>query len=300
MCHLFARNTKIYPHDERFSDGKLIYGFLNPKRTVVTVSGLDPSLDCPSRIRIPSTVTLPDSSCCKVVAIADNAFEGNETLREINLTGNIVSIGRKAFQGCRNLDRFDIGACQIEEIGEECFSDSQISFMLPESVRQIGRKAFHNSYPMVFAIPKEATRIEGALEECYTKVLMIESELHDPTRELLFGDTRESQRDWWPYIIFVNSKCLHQNQNGMLLERNDTLLTCVPIDMKHVVVPYGVEIIAENAINESVEEITIPDSVDEWQDDFERFWRLKKVNVRSTGSYQLRDSLSEYFNVSMQ
>lgn len=65
-----------------------------------------------------------------VAVIEDNAFKNCENLRKIKL-GNVISIGRSAFEGCISLEY------------EKDFSKEQLkALMIPASVKKIGKNAF--------------------------------------------------------------------------------------------------------------------------------------------------------------
>ncbi len=72
-------------------------------------------------ITIPSTVT-GDGKTYNVIAVGNNGFKGNTTLKTVSFTDSIKSIGQNAFSGCTGLKSVIIGN-KITGIGASAFSN---------------------------------------------------------------------------------------------------------------------------------------------------------------------------------
>ncbi len=79
-----------------------------------------------------------------VTAIAESAFAGDESLKEIVIGSGVTMIGAGAFQGCTSLEKVTIEE-GLTEIGSDAFYDctSLTEVNLPGSVKRIGASAFY-------------------------------------------------------------------------------------------------------------------------------------------------------------
>ena len=83
--------------------------------------------------------TIPDG----VTVIAKGAFESNEGLKRIVITGSVKIIGKDAFSGCMDLESVIISD-GVTEIREGAFRVCEClkSIVIPDSVQIIGPWAF--------------------------------------------------------------------------------------------------------------------------------------------------------------
>ena len=105
-------------------------------------------------VTIPDAVTV-DGKKYKVTAIADGAFEGNKTLKEIRMGKNVKKIGDRAFYGCKNLTNIKIGG-NVTSIGENAFAKctSLTIVTIPKNVKKIGDKAFYKCRKLRYIMVK--------------------------------------------------------------------------------------------------------------------------------------------------
>lgn len=78
--------------------------------------------------------------------IPDNCFEYCFELRQVQLSPNIISIGKQAFNGCSKLSEVSVPEnSSLSSIGAEAFMGTGLlEFYLPSSVKTIGDSAFEN------------------------------------------------------------------------------------------------------------------------------------------------------------
>lgn len=103
-----AKKTNVYQ-----ISGKVSSGYI--------VTYVRPSSKNVKSITIPSTVTVKGVNC-KVTAIADNALKGQKKLKKITIGSNVITIGKKAFFGCKNLKKIVIKSKGLKKIGAKAFA----------------------------------------------------------------------------------------------------------------------------------------------------------------------------------
>lgn len=99
-----------------------------------------------------------------IKVIEPSGFYGNATIRSIDLPDTIEEIGDSAFYGCGNLVKIRWSA-NLKIIGSKAFSGTKMdTFILPESVTNIGNGAF-NASNRIFEcrIPKSVVDIQVKL-----------------------------------------------------------------------------------------------------------------------------------------
>ena len=112
-------------------------------------------------------ITIPDYIDDKVVSsIGDNAFEGENRLREINLPRYLVNIGMNAFKDCSSLTKITIPD-SVKYIGSKAFENnirlSEVAFSNNSELLTIGSFAFSNCSSLYrFDIPKTVTNLDGS------------------------------------------------------------------------------------------------------------------------------------------
>ncbi len=101
------------------------------------------------------TIPLTTPEGHPVVAIADGAFRGYETVTEIKVCENVVSIGKDVFADCPRLESVSIHEAPIKTIGDGAFANCPMlaEMTLPDTVEYIGNKAFSNCILSVTDVP---------------------------------------------------------------------------------------------------------------------------------------------------
>ena len=99
---------------------------------------------CNNKSSCTAAVIPTDHDGKSVIGLADNAFEGCESLMRVTLTGSVITIGTQAFYNCILLRKVTLGNTQITEIKEGSFRNclNLISIDIPDSVTSIGEYAF--------------------------------------------------------------------------------------------------------------------------------------------------------------
>lgn len=123
----------VYGH----TDNGLLYLFTDNKENKIQITGY---IGEDEKITIPPTI-----NDVNVVKIADNAFEGNETVSSITISDPITELGSHSFKGCMNLTSITLPK-SLKVLGtysfEECDNLNKIT--LPTSVTKIPEGAFYN------------------------------------------------------------------------------------------------------------------------------------------------------------
>lgn len=112
---------------------------LDLSETIIT----NPSQQLPSTWKsYVETLTLPNDPNYTVVP--EQFFNNATKLTTLNVPGNILSIGKEAFQGCTKLAGVNwADDCSVEELGEGCFERCAfVDLEIPASVKYIRSKAF--------------------------------------------------------------------------------------------------------------------------------------------------------------
>lgn len=56
-----------------------------------------------------------------IYGISNNAFAGNKTLKNVNLSSNVIIIGESAFDGCKSLEEISL-PYELKAIGKFAFN----------------------------------------------------------------------------------------------------------------------------------------------------------------------------------
>jgi hypothetical protein len=88
-------------------------------------------------VTVPDTVTI-NNVTYKVTAIAPNAFKNSKKLKKVVIGSNIITIGKQAFYGCKNLKQITIKTTQLttQSVGSKAFKgiSSTATIKVPKSV----------------------------------------------------------------------------------------------------------------------------------------------------------------------
>lgn len=123
----------VYGH----TDNGLLYLFTDNKENKIQITGY---------IGEDEKVTIqPTINDVNVVKVADNAFEGNETVSSITISDPITELGSHSFKDCMNLISITLPE-SLKVLGtysfEEC--DNLDKITLPTSITKISEGAFYN------------------------------------------------------------------------------------------------------------------------------------------------------------
>ena len=110
-----------------------------------------------------TVLEIPDSiNGMPVVAIGENAFANTEGIEEVILPDSVVLIGKKAFEGCSNLNKVTFGV-NLEVIDGGAFWRTALeSVEFPDTVHTIGSYAFCGTNIKEVTIPSQVTVITGS------------------------------------------------------------------------------------------------------------------------------------------
>ncbi|MGN0235052.1 MAG: leucine-rich repeat protein, partial [Paludibacteraceae bacterium] len=126
----------------------------------VKLTTYDKAKTLPSALTIPDKVTNGTSDYI-VSRIAHNAFKGNEDLASVSMPAQLVTIGKCAFMGCKNLKKvvFNEG---LETIEDTCFMSTIIdTLQTPTTLISIGQYSFRSNKSMKKIILNEGLQIIG-------------------------------------------------------------------------------------------------------------------------------------------
>ena len=174
-----------------------------------------------------------------VVAIGDNAFNGNETITSVTMPDSVTYIGDMAFDSCGNLRTVKLSA-GLEYLGDYAFwiCESLEQIDLPSGLKSIGTRAFERNRTLTsIQIPASVTSIgEGAFAGC--------------------SSLKDFRNDSGVTIL---------QENGILYNENGTLLIGRMADMPaDVVLRDGLLSIPTNFfVEEAITSVVIPNSVTE-------------------------------------
>ena len=121
---------------------------------------------------LPENVIVPRIGEGKtVVALADDLFKGQTTVKTVELPSTIKVLPSKAFRDCSNLQSLSMDRCtSLTSIPTECFYNCQklVTIALPSSIQSIGNQAFRKCAKLsAFTIGANVTSIGAyAFSDC--------------------------------------------------------------------------------------------------------------------------------------
>ena len=186
-----------------------------------------------------------------ITAIAESAFSGDESLREVVIGSHVEFIGSGAFQGCTSLEKVVIED-GVQELGSYAFYDctSLTEITLPSSIDRIGQYTFYGCTALE-SISMEHIRYidDGAFWYC--------SALENVT----FSEELE-QLSVWAFAQCVNLSETNLSEVRALKTIGDyAFMGCTML--RSVTIPSGVELIGKLAFYNCtrLSDVTIADSV---------------------------------------
>ena len=215
---------------------------------------------------IESTFIIPDEiESLPLLAIADEAFRGDDDIEEVVFEGNVRSIGYQSFYSCENLTT--VTFCDsLETISEEAFSYcfNLKDLILPENLYFIGKSAFIETGIIRVDISENVSDIgDCAFSGCESLVSI----------EVADGNNDYSSVD------------------GALYNKNQTRFLCCPAGKRSIELADSVVQIAEGAFlyAEKINTITLPESVSRIEDEAFNGTSIKQItipkNVTFIGDY---------------
>lgn len=118
--------------NEKNGDYGLTFSVVNGEAAVTGCTGEPENIDIPEFF-----------GCYPVTELRDNAFYNNDSLKEVNVSGNVSSIGHHCFYACTALERVKL-TTGLVSIGEGCFCgcDSLTDIAIPDTVRELPDSCF--------------------------------------------------------------------------------------------------------------------------------------------------------------
>lgn len=195
-----------------------------------------------------------------VVEIGDNAFNrsypGDRQITKVSIPASVATIGARAFF-CPSLAEVNFAqGSRLESIGEGAFTSCNIAQLaLPDGLREIGDRAFHNCHPLASVrIPSSVSRIGCEAFGCNPSSAWRRSLLTEGWEPAMFSLER----------IDVDEDNEHYTSSGgVLLTKDLKGIIRVPVPAAGTyVVPDGVIKIDVAAFEGChIEEVEIPASV---------------------------------------
>lgn len=153
FAFVFATPISVFAEDEETTERPLTPGEVELNKDVDEETGFEYiKIEVGSAIEIvgytgsEKNVEVPKKiGNLSVISIGAGAFEGNETIETVELNGNILRIGDRAFKDCTSLVEIDKFKA-LETIGISAFEGctSLKSFKLPDAVTIIPERCFAN------------------------------------------------------------------------------------------------------------------------------------------------------------
>ena len=235
---------------------------------------------------ITTKVIIPET----VKEIGDNAFKDFSALKSINIPEGVTRIGDSAFSGCGSLAAVELPDA-LTEIGENAFAYTALtSIEIPENVEEIGREAFARCESLAnvtFKGNKLRNIYYGTFEDCPIEELVLPDGLemiehnnfYETPKSITFPDSILNTNqyvfnttEWYKAIpddepvcagrCFLGFKTEHTFDTFTLPEGTKAIGSMSNVKADHVIIPDGVEYIAEEAFAyTNYKTVTFPDSV---------------------------------------
>ena len=156
---------KYYVSD--FENGYTLYYVPNKENKTVLIEGCITYQNSVSVV-LPYNVNF-DNTEYTVVGISDNAFKGQNSLKEICGGIYLKTVGNSAFEGCTNLESI-INFEDLEEIGNSAFLNCSNIFKTNTfylgSLKKLGERAFMNS--SIYGINMSSSQISAIPSEAFS------------------------------------------------------------------------------------------------------------------------------------
>ena len=203
-----------------------------------------------------TSVTIPDS----VTSMGNYAFYYCPSLTSITIGNGVTSIGEFAFYGCRSLTSITIPD-SVTSIGRYAFEDctSLTSVTIGNSVTSISEFTFSGCTSLTsVTIGNGVTSIsDSAFEGCSLTSINI------PDSVTSISDSAFERCHWLVEINVGSENANYSSENGVLFNKEKTIIITCPCGKKEYVIPYNVTSISDSAFEwcYSLTSVTIPDSV---------------------------------------
>ncbi len=198
------------------------------------------------------------------------------SVKSINISNGITSIGKEAFRGYYNLTNVTISGVTLTEIGDSAFSgcNKLEKITLPNSLKRIGSYAFNQCYALEnITIPDSVTEIgDDAFSVCRALstvtipagVTIIDNRLFERCENLnsvtIKGNITSIGTS--AFEDCKNLETLSLPDNGTLLSIGDRAFSNCE-NLKNITIPYGVTTVGDSAFIDcrNIQASTIPDSI---------------------------------------
>lgn len=209
----------------------------------------------------PGEVTLPDS----VTVIEEGAFRSCSSLRSVENSRGLETIGNRAFAYCSSLVQVNLPE-GLRSIGESAFYGTNLqNVQLPSTLESIGASAFsvHEGFGEII-LPENLTSLgrNAFSTDVYKGEMFLQDTLRIPAG-LEFGKSCMAGVLVKEYEVEEDNPYL-TSAGGLLLSRDGKTLVCVPGQREgEFTVPDGVQHIAYGTFDEcrDLTDVYLPDSV---------------------------------------
>lgn len=137
----------------KFKNGNFTFKITKAKKNVFEVQIVKVAKKNIASIIIPETVKYKEKTF-KVTSVASNAFKNNKKLKKLTIGGNIKSVGKKAFYGCKNLKTVSIKGSKIKKIGANAFAktNKNITFKVNKKTTEEYKELLKDKAPSTYTV----------------------------------------------------------------------------------------------------------------------------------------------------
>lgn len=187
---------------------------------------------------------IPDS----VTTIGEYAFSGCG-IRDVNLSGNITSLGARAFNWCRSLREVTVGG-NITYLDDYVFAycDGMVTIVIEEGVTSLGENVFYDCRDLrEVHLPNSLTTIgKWAFDNCYS----LESVTIPENVASIGSQAFSSCESLMEIRVMENNRFYSSDASGVLFDKEKTTLIHYPIGLEgDYEIPRSVTTVADNAFS---------------------------------------------------
>ena len=202
-----------------------------------------------------TSVTIGDS----VTTIGDYAFQDCTSLTSVTIPDSVITIGSFAFQGCYSLKDLTLSN-GLTAISDSAFADCSAlkTITIPDSITAIGDNAFSYCYDLTnVTIPNSVTTIGNtAFSHCdgLTSIII-------PDSVTIIGNSPFlGCSNLTDVVVSANNPNYSSDAQGVLYNKNKTMLIQVPRSIDSYTIPSSVTIVGNAAFwgCYNLDEIIIP------------------------------------------
>lgn len=201
-------------------------------------------------------------------------YENRDSIKSIEISSGITSIGKESFRGHYNLTNVTISGVTLTEIGDSAFSECYKleKITLPNSLKRIGTYAFSEcSVLNNITIPDGVTEIgTSAFDECkaLTSVVIpegvtaISSHLFEKCENLNSVTIKGNITNIGASAFSRCTNLKTVSKDSLLVSIDNSAFSWCE-NLENITIPYGVKTIGDYAFSgcENIQASTIPDSI---------------------------------------